>query len=76
MSEKHNFHPPHIQQLIDQRRKKDCTKYCHCEEVAMYRVNASGFCADHREDAIRAGRKESARWISWAVRRREPFANY
>ena len=67
-------HPPHIQQLIDQRRKRDCPRNCHCGEIAMYRVGAKGFCEDHKEDAVRAGKNGTARWVSWAEKKREDSA--
>ena len=61
-------HPQHIQDQIDSRRKRphNGPLYCRCGEIAMYRVALKGFCEDHKEDAIKAGKKQSQKWITWA----------
>jgi hypothetical protein len=33
-------------------------KYCHCGKVALYKVNGTGYCRDHKHEAV----ARRARW--------------
>lgn len=60
-------HSQLIQAYIDRQKKRNYVRKCHCGKTAHYRVGRLlGFCQDHKEDAVRAGKNQSQRWNSWA----------